>query len=58
MITYFHCLDYVIEEMTTGNPYVWSIFEDAHPGGWITFEDYQRVARIFYIALQKPSNNG
>lgn len=57
-ISYFDCLDYVINEMNIGNPYVWSIFQDAHPGGWITFKDYERVARIFYLALHKYPYHG
>lgn len=43
------CMDYVVEELSIGNPIVWSMFEyELEKSGdfWITFATFDKVAEI------------
>jgi hypothetical protein len=47
-ITRTHCIDYVIEQLTTGDPVVHSLFEKVAEGKWIKFCTFADTAEIIY----------
>lgn len=53
-ITRIDCLDYVIEQLCTGDPIVLAIFEDvARHTPWIKFRTFVDTAEIIYQHAQK-----
>lgn len=55
-ITKKDCLDFVVEELSIGNPIVWSMFEyelDRNGDKWITFATFEKIAEIILLHAQK-----